>query len=197
MSDMLRFLVDYSMLKRNYKKAARWEPKGGFTTLSGPPGTIVWRPANCSHSSLSFGTQRSAVAESGWARVASGSQQFCRDGGEKDKWYENKAGEKGAREERELKLGRKRRRWGGGVGGKHTPNSPAYPSLVLIVSSRVWLTGGRCWAGKRERETQTLRERCTNSMRDMGVWSELEWGVLYCRSLCRPVSGRKLRGWTQ
>lgn len=150
---MLRFLVDYSMLKRNYKKAARWEPKGGFTTLSGPPGTIVWRPANCSHSSLSFGTQRSAVAESGWARVASGSQQFCRDGGEKDKWYENKAGEKGAREERELKLGRKRRRWGGGVGGGNTHQTHQLTPPLSSLSPPVcdWLEGGAELGKERER----------------------------------------------
>lgn len=70
--------------------------------------------------------------------------------------------------------------------------SPAHPSLVLIVSSRVWSTGGRCSAGNRERDT-SFEERQAHTTRK----PVLELGVLYCRLHCRPVSGGKLKGWTQ
>lgn len=70
--------------------------------------------------------------------------------------------------------------------------SPAHPSLVLIVSSRVWSTGGRCSAGNRERDT-SFEERQAHTTRK----PVLELGVLYCRLHCRPVSGGKLKGWTE
>lgn len=83
------------------------------------------------------------MAESGWARPMPGSRQLYADMVRKKKVNKNATGEKEVR---------KRERTGAG-GKTLTKPTSFYPSLALIVSSRVCdRLRGRCSAGNRERE---------------------------------------------
>lgn len=108
--------------------------------LSGPPGTIVWRPANCSHSSLSFqvlGWQR------GWARLADQGHRKPTGSGEERKGADNN------------NIGEKRK---GESRSRRQNAHQAHPSLALTVSSLVRSTEGRCSAGNGEKERDTISE---------------------------------------